>query len=43
MRTIKEILDTAVKNIKLELKEKSKGRDKYIKRMRNKEKLKNKR
>jgi len=40
MRTVQEILDAAVKNIKLELKEKNKGRDKYIKRMKNRKKLK---
>jgi len=40
MRTIQEIMDTAMENIKLKLKEKNKGRDKYLKRMKNRQKLK---
>lgn len=43
MKTVEEILDTAVKSAKIKLKDKFKGRDKYLKRMKNRQKLKNKR
>ena len=43
IRTVNEIIDVAVNNIKCRLKEENKGRDKYNKRMKNRKKLKNKR
>lgn len=43
VRSVTEILNVAVENSKMRLKEESKGKDKYIKRMKNGKKLNNKR
>lgn len=40
LRTVNEIIDAAMVNLKLRLKEKYKGKEKYQKRMKNRQKLK---
>lgn len=43
VRSINQILDAAVDKVKLRFRKENRGRERYLKRMRNRKKLKNKR